>query len=99
MLSIVENESTDHELILKVKGNLTIHYAESFKTVMTEHMGIDKNLTLCLDDVESVDTSGLQFLLCLAQEQQNKDKGFKLTSVNEQIEEDFILLGFDTFLT
>lgn len=97
-LSVFPEASTEHTLTLALKGALTINYAESMKPVTESYINAKKDLSLNLSQIEDIDVTGIQFLLCLQKNQIEHGRAFRITGLKDQLSRDLTVLGLSGVL-
>jgi anti-sigma B factor antagonist len=92
-LSVTEKTVSDQAVTLSLTGDLTIHSEETWHPLFDPYVEKGKDLTLNLAEVESVDTTGIQLLLCMSIAQRKAGRSLQVEGLNTQLTEDFSALG------
>ncbi|ARU56918.1 hypothetical protein OLMES_2870 [Oleiphilus messinensis] len=80
---VIETET--HKEV-SIGGELTIYCAEDLFTNYVKSFSTDKHVLLRLDEVEEVDTSGIQILLMLKKQIKSKGHNISLGPVSKCVE-------------
>ena len=80
----IQRRTTAKQTTIKLSGDLTIYEAASAKSLSLEnHKGLDRKVLLNLQQVEELDTSGVQLLLMLQRLVQQQGGELETVEVSE----------------
>ena len=92
-MGVTEKELGKSKVSVALKGDMTIYSIKEVKNQMSKYLKNIRNMEIDLSQVNTIDTSGFQFLATVRKELESKDKTFNILKPSKDVTRIFSLYG------